>query len=373
MNKINICFPFNGDSIGGSHISALELINGLDKNNFNPVIVIHKKGLFYEHLKKNKIKIIFFPINRLIGQKKGIAINCIYLIYNFFKIKRFIKEKKIHFVHTNDATTHLTWIIPTKFSRSKFFWHLRVKFPNWRLYKILISLSDKIICISKYVKKTLPTKLRKKSIVIYNQISLSNRKIEISKKNKFFYSTNFKNKKKILFVANIIKSKKVDVFIKSALKVFKKNKSFVFLVIGSDKFNILNKIILNLRNKEFEKSFFYLGQSFNIKYWLKKSDLLLATAINEGHNRIIVESMLAKLPVIASKSAGHKETIINKETGWFVKPNDYNELANMTLKFFKLKQSQKNKITRNAFESVNKKFNVMKSKKIMEKLYRNNI
>ena len=37
------------------------------------------------------------------------------------------------------------------------------------------------------------------------------------------------------------------------------------------------------------------------------------------------------------------------------------------------KQSQKNKITRNAFEFVNKKFNVMKSKGLIEKLYRNNM
>ena len=33
-NKIKVCFPFVGNSIGGSHISTLELISSLDKNLF---------------------------------------------------------------------------------------------------------------------------------------------------------------------------------------------------------------------------------------------------------------------------------------------------------------------------------------------------
>ena len=35
--KICICFPFMGDSIGGSHLSALELIKRLDNFYFYPL------------------------------------------------------------------------------------------------------------------------------------------------------------------------------------------------------------------------------------------------------------------------------------------------------------------------------------------------
>ena len=32
--KIRVCFPFIGDSIGGSHLSAIELIKKLDNKKF---------------------------------------------------------------------------------------------------------------------------------------------------------------------------------------------------------------------------------------------------------------------------------------------------------------------------------------------------
>jgi len=54
--KICICFPFMGDSIGGSHLSALELIKRLDNFYFYPLIVLHKKGILYNYLKRRKIR-----------------------------------------------------------------------------------------------------------------------------------------------------------------------------------------------------------------------------------------------------------------------------------------------------------------------------
>ena len=45
--KICICFPFMGDSIGGSHLSTLELIKRLDNFYFYPLIVLHKKEILY--------------------------------------------------------------------------------------------------------------------------------------------------------------------------------------------------------------------------------------------------------------------------------------------------------------------------------------
>jgi len=58
--KIRICFPFVGDSIGGSHLSALELIKNIDNILFDPLIVLHRKGIFYDYLKKKKINFFFF-------------------------------------------------------------------------------------------------------------------------------------------------------------------------------------------------------------------------------------------------------------------------------------------------------------------------
>ena len=57
MSKKNILFPFDGVSLGGSHLCALKIIDGLKKSKeFNPIVIV-EKGILTEILKKKKIKI----------------------------------------------------------------------------------------------------------------------------------------------------------------------------------------------------------------------------------------------------------------------------------------------------------------------------
>ncbi len=86
MKKIKICFPFVGKDIGGSSLSAIEIINVLDRNKFDVYLPIHEKGHFYQVLKRNNKKIHFLPIKTFVGQKKGFLINFIISLKNFFKI-----------------------------------------------------------------------------------------------------------------------------------------------------------------------------------------------------------------------------------------------------------------------------------------------
>ena len=367
--KLNICFPFVGDSLGGSHFSTLDIIKNLNKKFFNPIIVIHKKGILYNYLKQNNIIFSYIPITDFVGKKKGIFFNLKFLILNFFKINSFIKNNNIKIVHSNDVSIHFNWVIPTKFSDSKFLWHLRTKFPNWNLYKFLIQYSNKIICISKYVRKTLPKKFYENSTIIYNPIELNKRAIGKSEK-KIITKLSKIKKKKILFLSNIIESKKVDIFINAAINISKVSDDCIFLIIGSDKFNILKKIFSNLDDNKFKRKIFYLGDCYDVKYWFKSSSLLISPAINEGHNRVIVESMLSKLPVIASNSGGHKESIVHNKSGWLFKPGDYKNLSKLIINFFKLNKSKIKKIKDFAYKSSSKDFSVNQSLFKIEKLYR---
>ncbi len=43
-DPITICFPFTGDTIGGSHISVLGLIKAMDREQYRPLITVQKPG-----------------------------------------------------------------------------------------------------------------------------------------------------------------------------------------------------------------------------------------------------------------------------------------------------------------------------------------
>ena len=54
MKKIKIFFPYCGETMGGSHISSLTLINLLKKKNFDVIIGIHTEGIFKKYCEKKK-------------------------------------------------------------------------------------------------------------------------------------------------------------------------------------------------------------------------------------------------------------------------------------------------------------------------------
>ena len=135
--RIRILYPFVGNSIGGSHLSTIELIKNLDKKKFETNIVLHKEGILSRYLKKENLNNKYLKINGLVGKKSGMIINFIYIIKNLFLLIPYINKNKIDIIHLNDSSAGLSWILPAKVSRAKLIWHQRVIFPKWPLYKFL--------------------------------------------------------------------------------------------------------------------------------------------------------------------------------------------------------------------------------------------
>ena len=52
---MRVHFPFRGNTVGGSHLSTLALINALPKNGIDPVVTVHQKGPVEELLIENSI------------------------------------------------------------------------------------------------------------------------------------------------------------------------------------------------------------------------------------------------------------------------------------------------------------------------------
>jgi len=349
--KIRICYPFVGDSIGGSHLSTIELIKKLDKSKFEIILILHKKGILYEYLIKEGLKPIILKIDTFVGKKKGIAVNFLSIYKNIFKLIPFIIRNNIDIVHLNDSSIGLSWIIPTRFSKAKLVWHQRVVFPNWKLYKILSFFSEKIICISDFVYESLPKYYKNKSIKILNPVTLK----EKEKNNYFLKKKYFRNKKekRILFLANIIENKRIDLFIKTAKTISNLNPNVKFFIVGSDKKKLLKKSTLG----GFKNKIIYIGYSNDSVFWLKNCDLLLVTSENEGFNRTIVEGMLSKIPIIAVDSGAHNEIIKNNYNGWLIKFNNLNILTKISLEVLNLKKNLLTKILKRAEIFAKKEFN----------------
>ncbi|MBN2280603.1 MAG: glycosyltransferase family 4 protein [Candidatus Marinimicrobia bacterium] len=70
------------------------------------------------------------------------------------------------------------------------------------------------------------------------------------------------------------------------------------------------------------------GYCENVAPYVKQSDFLIITSLNEGFGRVIVEAMAAGLPVIATHVGGIPEIIHSNRNGFLVAPTDAASMAN---------------------------------------------
>ncbi|MDC1140248.1 glycosyltransferase [Candidatus Pelagibacter sp.] len=298
MNK-KICFPFVGDTLGGSHISSLELIKQLKRSNHQVDVVLHKKGALFNYLKNKKIEFKFLKIDNMAGQS-GSILHTIYLLFkNFYLLRGYIKKNKVDLVHGNDLRINLSWGFASIYN-VVFIWHQRTIFKKMSLLIFPIYFfSDYIISISKTVKNSLPKILHRKTKVIFNPISVKkiNRKI---------------NKKKIniCFVSRPTFEKGFDLFLKIIEKI--NDKRIYYNIYLSRDIRKTKKRIRFLKNNN-KINVHGFTKFENIA---KKNEILIAPSYSEGFGRTIIEASICKMAVIASRIDAHKEISKN-----FVKIN----------------------------------------------------
>ena len=76
----------------------------------------------------------------------------------------------------------------------------------------------------------------------------------------------------------------------------------------------------------------------------------------EGFGRISIEAQAMGRMMIASNHGGSTETILDDRTGWLVKPNDAEALANRIQHVLRLSDAEQDQIAINAINHVHANF-----------------
>jgi glycosyltransferase involved in cell wall biosynthesis len=89
--------------------------------------------------------------------------------------------------------------------------------------------------------------------------------------------------------------------------------------------------------------------------YLKISDVFIRASRSEGQGISFLEAMAAKIPVIATPVGGIVDFLKDGETGYFCKPENSGSISEAVKRV--LSDSNKNKITENAYNMVKEKYN----------------
>nr|HPI26948.1 glycosyltransferase family 4 protein [Candidatus Neomarinimicrobiota bacterium] len=146
-----------------------------------------------------------------------------------------------------------------------------------------------------------------------------------------FQRKNNKNKKSevnFILVARMLYDKGIREYIEAAKIVKKSFKNAVFHLLGDiDKGNpsAIPIEIINTWSKQGIVN--YYGMVEDVVPFLENADVFVLPSYREGLSRSIIEAMSMELPIITTDVPGCRETVIEKENGLLVKPNNVNDLV----------------------------------------------
>ncbi len=145
--------------------------------------------------------------------------------------------------------------------------------------------------------------------------------------NKYFHDSTPKNKKEIIYVGRLIKSKRVTDALKTIANVKDAFPKMALTIIGSGpEERNLKKESLSLNIREIVR---FLGQKSpnKISKYLSKADLFIFPSSREGFPNAVLEAMASGLPVLAARISVMPELVRNNINGLLHAPGNIDELT----------------------------------------------
>ncbi len=170
-------------------------------------------------------------------------------------------------------------------------------------------------------------------------------------------STKLDGCKVILFVGRLCSAKNLDLWLNVARKVLKKQEDVAFLIAGEG--DQRTHLLDLARQLNIDDRVIFLGpvKHEELPQLYAAADLFLLTSFYEGFGRVVLEAMLAGVPVVSTKCTGPEELIQNHVTGLIVDAFDEAIIADAVLDLLN-DPSKAIKLSRNASAMVKQKFSL---------------
>lgn len=315
----------------GAERSMIAIMKSLKQSGVEPILIIPKEGLICDVLNKDQIKYIVCPFKNWINigngnQKlKGIVklgINWILAK----KLKRYITQDKVLFVHTNSIITSFG-VQLAKLLQIPHIQHIRefgdkdfnmcFDLGKENALRYLDKNTNKVICVSNSILNSYSSFFdNQKCICIYNGIETK----KLSHNNK-----NLRNKHlNIIMVGRLTPEKRQIDAIEAIYKFVTSGKKDIHLDLYGDGTNreTLENYVKEHRIEEYVT---FKGFCSFIDY--SDYNVGIIASPNEAFGRVTVEYMFHSLAVVGAAGGGTVEIIEDRKSGVLFQPCDSNSLT----------------------------------------------
>lgn len=169
-------------------------------------------------------------------------------------------------------------------------------------------------------------------------------------------------------VANLRPSKGHEYFIRAARQVAAAVPEARFVAAGDTHPQLIGPMRGLLAEMDLEDRFFFLGFRSDVADILSAIDVFVLPSTSEGFPLVTLEAMAAGKPLVATRTGGTDEIVVDGETGYLVPPADAGALAGRILALL-TDPPRAAEFGRRGRERVNRSFTLAGMTREYEKLY----
>ena len=374
----NILYLNPTSRMSGAEFSLLSLLERVDKERFNPTLLLPEEGPFFKRAKREGIEVLILPSMIKFGEGYRVY-KLPRFIKSLYKVMNVIKQRRINIVHSNSPRVAFLGGLAAKLSSVPSVIHVRdihrSPFSHPLKSRLLDFLSDVIVSVSQATKDSIndvAPSLESKIKVVYNGMDidrLDNRPVRDIKP-----EFGIREDTPIIGSVGLIHPVKGhEILIRSTPVIKSQFPSVKVFIIGEP---LLGKDIQfkseleNLvKELDLEDNVIFTGFREDVFDLINAMDVLVHPAIYpEPLPRSLIEAAAMKTPVVATKVGGVPEILDHDVSCLLIEPSDPASLAEAVLSLLKNKEKAEN-FALEARQKVEKSFNIEKHVNHIETIY----
>ncbi len=329
----------NADLYGASR-SLLRLTTSLDRERFEPIVVLPEDGPLAVALRQHGIQVEVIPYLGVIQRRvlrswrlPGFAFS---LLPSTWRIWRLIRQEQIDLVHSNTATT-ITPGFAAWLAGVPHVWHLREMFADdfarlWPYFRaFMLRFSTRILCVSTPIAAQFPPHPQVR--VLHNGLELSEFVVDPAEVQAWRDRYCLSPDTRLVGVASRISPwKGQDIFVQACAWLKKTGLDQVRYLIIGDAFTgneyLIEQLQAYVRENGLSEDVVFTGFVENPKPLIAALDVLVLPSTRpDPFPGIVLEGMALGVPVIGTAIGGPLEQIEHGVTGLLVPPADPEALA----------------------------------------------
>jgi len=322
-----ILYLSHSPGLYGGEIALLTLMRHLDRQRFEPIVVLPGDGPLKVEFEKIGVRTFLCPLDRWIrfqwdcrsfdnGSDNAIA-----------RIAGIIRDESIDLVHSNSSVIH-EGAVAAKLNGVPHVWHIHETLPdhpeltsliplNLTLH-IIALLSDAIITVADAGQKQFrEVGIHEKLITIHNGIDPGpfHLPLNISIRDELGISD---NALLVVILGSVTERKGYRQLLEAARQVCNHLQNVQFLWVGQLHEPMRQDLADKVGELGLQEHFTHLDFRYDVPQILRSVDLLVLPSVNEAFPLVILEAMASGKPVVATRCGGTAESVDDGKTGFLV-------------------------------------------------------